>query len=109
MEKVILREVAPRGGWQNLRLIDVSYKKQLIAKMLNSGVKELEACSFVNPKRVPQMEVANEIAEYALKIRNSDFPDAVLSALVPNKKGAEKAVEAGVDAVDICYGPERRA
>jgi hydroxymethylglutaryl-CoA lyase len=66
-------------------------KKAWISAEAAAGVREIEVCSFVPPKLVPQFFDAEEVVAHALAI-----PDLVIAALVPNLKGATRAVAAGV-------------
>ena len=94
---VRIREVGPRDGIQsekaNVPTVD---KVRLIDALSSSGLRYIEAVSFVSPKAVPQMADAKEVWK-GVK-RN---PEVFYSALVPNKKGAETAVEAGVDGLQV--------
>ncbi len=59
---VELVEVAPRDGLQNEpEILDVETKVELINRAVAAGVRRLEAVSFVNPKRVPQMADAEAV------------------------------------------------
>jgi len=90
-EKVIIKEVAARDGLQaQPKHLSVEQRIALLAALANTGVPELEIGSFVSPKAVPQMAGTDEIA--------ANLPPAQLaySALVPNMKGYELAVMAGI-------------
>ncbi len=100
-EQVIIREVCPRDGWQNLPFIETERKKALIAELLQCGIPELEATSFVSPKWTPQMRDADAVAAWTMEAAAAAPRRVRISALVPNEKGAARAVAAGVDAVDI--------
>ena len=91
-ETVIIKEVAARDGLQAPpKHLTVEQRIALLAALAKTGVPELEIGSFVSPKAVPQMAGTDEIA--------ANLPAAVLaySALVPNMKGYELAVRAGVN------------
>lgn len=99
-DRITINEVCPRDGWQNLKpFIKTEDKINLIKKMIDAGADEIEVTSFVNPKWVPQLqdseEVFKEIKKYA-KDKN-----VKLTALVPNKKGAINAKNAGVEIVTL--------
>ncbi len=90
-EKVIIKEVAARDGLQaQPKHLTVEQRIALLAALAETGVPELEIGSFVSPKAVPQMAGTDEIA--------ANLPPAQLaySALVPNIKGYELAVMAGI-------------
>ena len=90
-EKVIIKEVAARDGLQaQPKHLTVEQRIALLGALAETGVPELEIGSFVSPKAVPQMAGTDEIA--------ANLPSAQLtySALVPNMKGYELAVMAGI-------------
>ena len=86
-------EVAPRDGLQSeLRLWTVEERIQLIDKLSATGVARIEAVSFVNPKRVPQMADAEAVMAGITRNRNVTY-----AGLALNARGADRAIEAGVD------------
>ena len=90
-EKVIIKEVAARDGLQaQPKHLTVEQRIALLDALAETGVPELEIGSFVSPKAVPQMAGTDEIA--------ANLPSVQLaySALVPNMKGYELAVMAGI-------------
>ena len=90
-EKVIIKEVAARDGLQaQPKHLTVEQRIALLGALAKTGIPELEIGSFVSPKAVPQMAGTDEIA--------ANLPQAQLaySALVPNMKGYELAVMAGI-------------
>ena len=90
-EKVVIKEVAARDGLQaQPKHLTVEQRIALLGALVETGVPELEIGSFVSPKAVPQMAGTDEIA--------ANLPPAQLaySALVPNMKGYELAVRAGI-------------
>ena len=88
---VTIVEVGPRDGLQNLsRTLPTAEKVRYIELLAFSGLTSIEVTSFVSPKAVPQLADA---AETVARLRN--FPITPI-ALVPNLKGAESAVAAGV-------------
>ena len=89
---VTICEVGPRDGLQNLpRLFSVQERAHLIAELAAAGLRQIEAVSMVNPARVPQMADAEAVLE-ALP----PLPAVQLSALVLNRRGAERALATGV-------------
>ena len=94
---VRIREVGPRDGIQSERAdISTPDKIAFINALSRTGLRYIEAVSFVSPKAVPQMADARAVWDGIE--RN---PDVFYSALVPNRKGAEIAIEAGVDGVQV--------
>lgn len=100
-KKVIIRETAPRDGWQNLNVIETDMKFQVIGKIVSMGVQEIEVTSFVNPKAVPQMADAVELSRRVIEMVSQKGKSVKLTALVPNKKGAENAYAAGIKTIDF--------
>lgn len=100
-KKVIIRETAPRDGWQNLEFIETDMKFKVIEKIIDMGVQEMELTSFVNPKAVPQTKDAVELSKLVIDAVNARGKNVKLTALVPNKKGAENAYAAGIKTVDF--------
>jgi len=88
-------EVGPRDGLQNERTpIPTDAKRDFIAALLASGLKEIEATSFVSPKWVPQLGDAAELWPL--------LPEGgIYSALVPNAKGLERAMSVGVKRIAL--------
>lgn len=92
MPTIELVEVGPRDGLQNESLLFSTAKKlELIGLALAAGVRRIEAASFVNPKLVPQMADAEAVAAGLPK-----RADVVFIGLVLNKRGALRAIEAGM-------------
>ena len=90
-------EVGPRDGFQNLKdRIETKDKLQEIELLIQAGVQEMEVTSFVHPKAIPQMFDSAQVAQEI----SSKYGDRVrLIALVPNAKGAERAMENGIHTV----------
>lgn len=94
---VVITEVVTRDGFQDEPgFVSTENKRSLIHGLMNAGVASIEVASFVHPKVVPQMRDA---AELLTSIERR--PGVILSALVPNLKGAERAIEAGVDEMHL--------
>lgn len=86
-------EVSPRDGLQNEKtLVSTREKLALIGKAIEAGVRRIEATSFVHPDRVPQMADAETVAAHLPR-----RPDVSYIGLVLNKRGALRALEAGMD------------
>lgn len=94
---VRIREVGPRDGIQSERAeVATADKVRLINALSASGLRYIEAVSFVSPKAIPQMADARDVWS------GIERRDGVLySALVPNRKGAEIAAEVGVDGMQV--------
>ena len=88
-----ITEVGPRDGFQAERgFISTAQKIEFIDRLIEAGVPRIEATSFVSPRAVPQLADAEEVMRGVDRTRGG-----VLAALVPNKRGALRAAEAGVD------------
>jgi hydroxymethylglutaryl-CoA lyase len=87
-ERVDIREVGPRDGFQNEpEVIPTAEKVDLIEKLARTGVRRLEVTSFVRAEVIPQLSDAAEVLERA------DIPDEVsVSVLIPNEKGLDNAL-----------------
>ena len=97
--RVEIVDVGPRDGLQNEdRTLSPETRAELCDKLAQAGVPRVEAASFVNPKRVPQMAGAEEVMS-AVDRR----PGTLYAGLVLNEKGYERAVEAGVDEVRYAF------
>jgi hydroxymethylglutaryl-CoA lyase len=96
-EFVSLFEVGPRDGLQNEKeIIPTSHKIELIERLVSSGLQKIEATSFVNPKWIPQLADAVDVFT---QIKRKD--DVVYSALVPNLRGLERALEVGMKEIAV--------
>jgi hydroxymethylglutaryl-CoA lyase len=93
---ISLREVGPRDGLQNEAPVPTDAKVELIDALSQTGVRRIEAVSFVHPKAIPQMADADEVWK---RISRND--DVRYSALVPNLKGAMRALEAGFAEIEV--------
>jgi hydroxymethylglutaryl-CoA lyase len=97
MNKIIVNEVGPRDGLQNQTvLVGVDEKYQLIQHLIASGLNHIEVGSFVSPKAVPQMATTKDLVA-----RIGQPLPLGMSALIPNVKGLELAVESGVQEVAV--------
>ena len=88
-ERVEIREVGPRDGFQNEpERISTDDKVMLIDALARTGLRRIEVASFVRPDVIPQLDDAIEV------LRRIDVPEGVsLSVLVPNERGLETALE----------------
>ena len=94
---VLISEVGPRDGLQNCdAIMPTAEKKRWITALAQAGVKEIEVGSFVSPKLLPQMADTGEIVRHAIEIA-----DLEVAVLVPNLKGAQRAIEAGAHKITL--------
>ena len=94
---VKIYEVGPRDGLQNeSRLIATDDKIAFIDALSATGLPAIEITSFVNPKWIPQLADAAEVAR-----RIQRRPGIVYSALVPNRQGLDSAIAAGMKEVAV--------
>lgn len=94
-----ISEVGPRDGLQSIsRVMSTDAKKAWIAAEVAAGVTEIEVGSFVPPSLLPQMADTAEIVAFA-----KTLPGLDVAVLVPNLKGAERAIEAGAHKMSIPF------
>jgi isopropylmalate/homocitrate/citramalate synthase len=97
--RVTICDVGPRDGLQNeATTLEPAVRAELCDRLAAAGVPRVEAVSFVNPKRVPQMAGAEEVMA-AIERR----PGTIYAGLVLNDRGYERAVAAGVDEVHYAF------
>tara|TARA_R110002111_G_scaffold199828_1_gene265245 strand:+ start:20985 stop:21884 length:900 start_codon:yes stop_codon:yes gene_type:complete len=90
-------EVSPRDGLQNIKTnVSTEVKTNLINKLCDAGIKDIEVTSFVSPKWVPQMADAADVLNQ-LPLRE----DTAYIVLTPNLRGFERAIESGAKEVAI--------
>jgi len=94
---VLISEVGPRDGLQSVaRTMPTAAKFAWIDALHAAGVREIEVASFVPAKLLPQMADATDVVRHAITL-----PGITAMALVPNLKGAEAAIAAGVHKITI--------
>jgi hydroxymethylglutaryl-CoA lyase len=93
---VEIREVGPRDGLQNEAPVPTEAKVRLLDALSGTGVRRIEAVSFVHPKAIPQMADADEVWAACRK-----QPGVRYSALVPNTRGAQRALAAGFRELEV--------
>jgi len=94
-ERVTICEVGTRDGFQiEPDLIPTEQKVEVVNSLTAAGLERIEVTSFVHPKAVPQLADAEEVMA-----RITRRPGTVYAALVPNEKGAARAIAAGVNAI----------
>ena len=97
MPSIKIVEVAPRDGLQNETApIPMNTKVAFVDALSTTGVGEIEVSAFVSPRRVPQLGDAKQVFR-----RISRKDGVIYSALVPNEKGLDRAIEAQVDKVSV--------
>lgn len=96
IDSIRIREVGPRDGLQGEAPVEVADRVRLIAVLAATGLTEIEAVSFVSPSAVPAMAGAAEVMAAIARVDGVRYV-----ALVPNVRGAELAVAAGVDALTV--------
>jgi hydroxymethylglutaryl-CoA lyase len=94
--QISVREVGPRDGLQNEDPVPTEAKIELIDRLSATGLHRIEAVSFVRPEAIPQMADADEVWR---GIHQAD--DVRYSALVPNLRGARRALDAGLSEIEV--------
>lgn len=96
-ERVTVYEVGPRDGLQNESMIvSVEVKAEFVRRLVAAGLPVVEATSFVSPRWVPQLADAAEL------LGRLDLAGPTpLPVLVPNERGLDRALDAGVRAIAI--------
>ncbi len=94
--RVSIREVGPRDGLQNEDPVPTDAKVRLLDALSATGVARIEAVSFVHPRAIPQMADADEVWRRAARAEGVRY-----SALVPNTRGAERALAAGFTEIEV--------
>jgi hydroxymethylglutaryl-CoA lyase len=96
-QSVLISEVGPRDGLQSVKAtMPTAHKLAWINALHHAGLREIEVCSFVPAKLLPQMADAAEVVRHAVAL-----PNWTVMALVPNLKGAEAALAAGAHKLTI--------
>lgn len=90
-------EVGPRDGLQNEKTtIPTATKVAYILKLVEAGLKYIEVTSFVHPKAIPQLADALEVVRALPRL-----PEVHFSALTPNMKGLQRALESGIREIAV--------
>ncbi|HVL81063.1 MAG TPA: hydroxymethylglutaryl-CoA lyase [Actinomycetota bacterium] len=96
-DRVTVVEVGPRDGLQNEPTpLEAQAKIRFIEALSDAGLRVVEATSFVNPERVPQLADAAEVLETLKRRDGVRYP-----VLVPNLRGLERALEVGADEIAV--------
>lgn len=96
LQQVNVREVGPRDGLQSEDPVPTAAKVELLDALSRTGLSRIEAVSFVHPRAIPQMADADDVW-HATTVN----PDVLYSALVPNVRGAERALAAGFTELEV--------
>lgn len=95
--RVHINEVAVRDGFQSeSAFVPTEDKISLIDRLSATGLAKIEVTSFVSPKAIPNLRDAKEVMQGILRARGVTY-----AALVPNARGAERALECAVDEVNL--------
>ena len=94
-ERISVREVGPRDGLQNEDPVPTEAKIELIDRLSTTGVQRIEAVSFVRPEAIPQMADADAVWQGIVRA-----PSIRYSALVPNLRGAQRALDRGLTEIE---------
>ena len=96
-QSVRIVEVGPRDGLQNEKaIIPTKQKIQFIQMLADAGLPVVEATSFVSPRAIPQLSDASEVIASLSQHASTSYP-----VLVPNMRGMERALAAGVRAIAV--------
>ncbi|EFH85590.1 hydroxymethylglutaryl-CoA lyase [Ktedonobacter racemifer] len=96
-ERVRVVEVGPRDGLQNEKAqVPTAEKIRFIDLLSEAGLPVVEATSFVSPRAIPQLSDASEVMQSIKLLESVEYP-----VLVPNSKGMERALAAGVRAIAV--------
>ncbi|HVF20654.1 MAG TPA: hydroxymethylglutaryl-CoA lyase [Mycobacteriales bacterium] len=95
-KSISLREVGPRDGLQNEAPVPTEAKVALIDALSHTGIGRIEAVSFVHPAAIPQMADADDVWARIERVDGVRY-----SALVPNLRGAERALASGFAEIEV--------
>jgi len=96
-EKVTLLEVGPRDGFQfEKKTVPTTLKIEIITGLIEAGLSQIQVTAFVHPRRVPQMADADKLVKRLPQKEGVEF-----WALVLNRRGVERALDAGMRCIEI--------
>jgi hydroxymethylglutaryl-CoA lyase len=102
-DRIVVREVGPRDGLQAEAPISVGQRVDLIDALIIAGVSHIEIAAFVSPTAVPAMAGAADV------VAAVGTPEGLVrTVLVPNLRGAELALDAGVDELTVTVSASAR-
>jgi hydroxymethylglutaryl-CoA lyase len=103
-KKLFIHEVATRDGFQNeARFVDTDAKIALVNRLGQCGFAKIEVTSFTSPKAIPALRDAEAVMHGITRV-----PGVVYTVLVPNVRGAERALSCGVDEVNLVMSVSER-
>ena len=101
--RIHMQEVGPRDGLQvEERFVETADKVALVNALSDAGLAKIEVTSFVSPKAIPQLRDAEIVLREIRRV-----PGVVYSALVPNLRGAERAIESRADELNLVMSASR--
>ncbi len=96
-QRIHMQEVGPRDGLQvEERFVETAEKIALVDALSDAGLAKIEVTSFVSPKAIPQLRDAEMVLREIRRV-----PGVVYTALVPNLRGAERAIESKADELNL--------
>jgi hydroxymethylglutaryl-CoA lyase len=96
-KRVFIQEVATRDGFQiEPRMVPTADKIALVNRLSRCGIDKIEVTSFTSPKAIPTLADAEEVMRGIERV-----PGVTYAALVPNVRGAERALACGVDELNL--------
>jgi hydroxymethylglutaryl-CoA lyase len=96
-DRVVIREVGLRDGLQSIAtILPTARKREWIRTAYDAGMREIEVGSFVPPRLLPQLADTGELVAFAKSLSG-----LAVSVLVPNLKGAERALESDADSMIV--------
>ena len=96
-QRILMQEVGTRDGLQaEQRFVATDEKMALVNALSDAGLAKIEVTSFVSPKAIPQLRDAEIVLREIRRV-----PGVVYSALVPNLRGAERAIESKADELNL--------
>ena len=95
--RLYMQEVGPRDGLQvEQRFVETEEKIALVDALSDAGLAKIEVTSFVSPKAIPQLRDAERVLREIRRV-----PGVLYTALVPNPRGAERAIESKADELNL--------
>src|SRR5581483_9509699 len=96
---ITICDVGPRDGLQNdPKLLQPEIRAELVNRLAAAGLRRIEAVSFVNPARVPQMAGAEEVVQGIERV-----PGAVYAGLALNDRGYDRLRDTELDEVHFAF------
>jgi len=96
-QRLFIQEVAPRDGFQNeAHFVETADKIRFVDRLSGAGFAKIEVTSFTSPKAIPALRDAELVMKGIQR-----HPGVVYTALVPNVRGAERALGCGIDEINL--------